>query len=70
MVAEALGLRLHSEAVRLVDTRILLDERAALLLDPPQSWGPVEAMQPLGVMIRCWSRDRAREEWMRRWACH
>jgi len=68
VVAEALGWVLHSPIVKVVDARILLDERAVLLADPPQSWGPVEGMQPLGVMIRCWSRDRAREEWMRRWA--
>jgi len=68
VVSEALGTPLHSPIVKVADLRILLDERAALLVEPPQSWGPVEDMRPLGVMIRCWSRDRAREEWMRRWA--
>ena len=45
------------------DARILLDERDYLMLPSPRSWGPVEAMEPLGVKCRCWGAGEARVEW-------
>lgn len=47
-------------AVREADNRILLDERAALMAEPPRPWA-VEHLQPLGVDIRGWEPDEA--EW-------
>ncbi len=46
--------------VKDADFRILLDERAALLPPSPQPWDPkIEAAQPLGVTIRCWTPAEA-----------
>ena len=41
------------------DTRILLDERAALMaMPPPSPWG-IEHLEPLGVDIQCWTPSEA-----------
>ncbi len=51
-----------SPEVRDADLRILLDESAMVLGPKPMPWGiPGE---PLGVRIRCWSPDQARDEWL------
>lgn len=42
------------DEVKDADLRILLDERAAFLTYPPQSWGAVEALRPLGVQVHGW----------------
>lgn len=47
------------------DTRILLDERAVLLSEPPQAW-VIEGMQPLDVEINAWEPIQARDEWFQR----
>lgn len=51
--------------VKEVDTRILLDERAALLSTPPGEWSLGDA-QPLGVTIHGWSPDVAKWEYLSR----
>lgn len=54
-------------AVKMVDTRILLDERAALLTASPGEWAIGET-QPLGVIIRGWSPEEAKIEYLTRLA--
>lgn len=61
-------------AVREADNRILLDERAALLTEPPVPWQQ-EGLEPLGVVIRCWGPEEASAHWQLRLAellpvCH
>lgn len=53
------------DEVKLADTRILLDERAALMAAPPQPWA-VEHLEPLGVEIRCWAPDEAENRYLDR----
>lgn len=50
------------------DYRILLNERAALMAAPPQSWGPVEDMAPLGVSVEGWSPAEAERRYLDRLA--
>jgi hypothetical protein len=45
---------LYTNAVKMCDTRILNDERKALLGEEAQDWGLGQHM-PLGVVIRAWS---------------
>lgn len=52
-------------AVKTVDTRILLDERAALLGDSPRSWA-LGDLEPLGVKIRGWEPAIAKWEYIAR----
>ena len=50
------------------NSRILLDERAALLGQPPQPWNAaLEAMKPLGVHISGWSPEVAEFEYVHRY---
>jgi len=49
------------------DTRILLDERAAVMADSPLPWG-MEHLAPLGVEIRCWSPQEAEHAYLARLA--
>lgn len=42
-------------AVKRVDTRILIDERAELLRPSPHGWSSLDGMEPLGVEIVGWS---------------
>lgn len=51
-------------AVKDADTRILLDERVALLGESPHSWNL--DTQPLGVEIKAWSPDIAKWEYLSR----
>lgn len=47
------------------DSRILHDERAALLKPSPQPWaGYIEAMTPLDVKIECWSPEQAADMYL------
>jgi len=46
------------------DTRLLLDERAALLGEPPAQWA-VEG-EPYGVEVEAWSPERAEAEYLAR----
>jgi hypothetical protein len=58
---------LYPAAVKNADNRILLDERAAVLGPPPQPWAPeLEALEPLGVTIRCWNPERSGREYLHR----
>lgn len=60
---------LHHFLVRDADLRILLDERRALLSEPPPRPWPLEqdiGLRPLGVAVRCWPAWRASEEWQKR----
>ena len=52
-------------AVKAVDTRILLDEKAALLGDSPRSWA-LGDLEPLGVKIRGWEPAIAKWEYIAR----
>ncbi len=51
-------------AVRETDTLLLLDERAALLGEPPAPWA-VEG-EPLGMEISAWNPERAEAEYLAR----
>ncbi len=50
--------------VKEADNRILRDERAALMTDPPQPWDLPENVEPLGVRIECWSPQEAKERFL------
>lgn len=67
VIADRFGLvsRTIPPEVKAIDTRILLDERAALLGTPPGEW-TMEGMQPLGVKIHAWDPERAKREYMLR----
>ncbi|GAA4439532.1 hypothetical protein [Phytohabitans houttuyneae] len=66
VIVDRFGLfRVCPDEVKLADTRILLDERAALMAPPPQPWA-VEHLQPLGVEIRCWTPDEAENRYLDR----
>ena len=52
-------------AVKTIDTRILLDERAALLSAPPHDWA-LGDLEPLGVKIRGWEPSIAKWEYIAR----
>lgn len=56
------GLTLPPE-VKAIDTRILLDERSALLATPPRDWA-VGEIEPLGVTIRAWEPSIAKWEYL------
>lgn len=56
------GLALPPE-VKAVDTRILLDERAALLNAPERPWASGD-LDPLGVTIRAWEPSVAKWEYI------
>ena len=67
LIAERAGLRdaglMHCHAIKEADLRILLDERAVLLTEPPPRPWPVESemgLTPLGVEIECLDPFRAR----------
>lgn len=51
------------DAVKAADTRILLDERAELLVPPPGAW-QIEGLEPLGVTIEGWEPARAKAEYL------
>ncbi|MDF2994278.1 MAG: hypothetical protein K0S37_4792 [Microbacterium sp.] len=51
-------------AVKDADTRILLDERAALHAAPPRDWN-IEG-EPLGVTIYAWSPEQAKVHYLNR----
>ena len=57
---------LHVVAVRDADLRILLDERAALLTEPPPRPWPIEedGAKPLGVKISGWKPKHASAKWL------
>ncbi|WP_247040285.1 hypothetical protein [Arthrobacter rhizosphaerae] len=52
--------------MKAADSRILLDERAALMGDPAGDW-QVDG-EPFGVRIEAWPPASAREEYLRRFA--
>lgn len=69
LIANAAGIAsswLHTVAVKDADLRILLDERAALLTEPPPRPWPIEeaGAKPLGVAIQGWSPERAMGKWL------
>jgi len=53
------------DAVKEADTRILLDERAALMSATRHRWG-VDDLEPLGVEIHGWPPEVAEREWLNR----
>lgn len=50
--------------VKELDGRILADEAAQLMAEPPAAW--TFAGEPLGVLIQCWSPQQAEMEFLRR----
>jgi hypothetical protein len=69
VIADRFGLvsRTIPPEVKAIDTRILLDERAALLGTPPGNWA-MEGMEPLGITIRGWQPEQAKREYLIRLA--
>lgn len=61
--------RSRARRVKQYDLRILLDERAALMVPSPAPW-VVDEMEPLGVDIQTWSPARASWEYLRRLSDH
>lgn len=51
--------------VKEADSRILLNEREALLGTPPRAWD-VDGLQPLLVQVEGWNPDRAEHEYAER----
>lgn len=65
VIAKKFGISPHlAKEVKEVDSRILLDERAALFTAPAGDWHV--AGDPLGVEISAWSPGRAEEEYLTR----
>lgn len=52
--------------IKEADTRILVDERHALLGPPPLPWKSTENVAALGVTIRCWTPAQAAAAWLDR----
>jgi hypothetical protein len=52
--------------VKAADTRILVDERAALLGPPPLPWESIENVEPLGVQIVGWNPAEAELRFLER----
>jgi hypothetical protein len=50
------------QALKDIDSRILIDEQRQLMPNPPDKWGHVG--EPLGVTIECWSPARAEREFL------
>lgn len=46
--------------IKEIDTRILRDERDALMRTPPLPWNSIEDVPPLGVRIESWPPAKAR----------
>lgn len=66
-IRQKFGLGQFPREVRDADNRILLDERAALMvMPPPLSWGDLEDMEPLGVEVYGWSPAVAEHMWITR----
>ena len=56
---------LYSPEVKEADSRILLDERAAVLGASPRPWSAyLESLTPLGVTVTGWSPQRAKREYL------
>lgn len=67
-IAEKFGLNPQMPAsVHEADSRILLDERAALLGEPPRQWA-VDGLAPLGCTVHGWSPAEAEQAYLRRFA--
>ncbi|MCC4906935.1 hypothetical protein [Microbacterium sp. cx-59] len=64
-IATRFGLQFPAipDVVKAADTRILLDERAELLVPPPGAW-TVDDLEPLGVTIEAWDPARAKAEYL------
>lgn len=71
LVTTAVAVRFHMPNGRIpvevkdADTRILLDERAALLTAPPRDWS-LGDLQPLGVTIHGWNPAVAEKQYLTR----
>ena len=53
------------DSVRDADARIVLDERAALMLPTPAPW-KMDHLEPLGVRVEGWEPEHAEQEYSRR----
>lgn len=69
VIAERFGLvgSVVPDVVKAIDTRILIDERTALLSTPPADWSLGEVL-PLGVKIHGWTPAEAKVEYLARLA--
>jgi hypothetical protein len=64
VIAERFGLSgTMPAAVKEADNRILLDERAVLLSEPPEVWQQ-DGLEPLGVRVRAFSPEIAEKEYL------
>lgn len=54
------------DEVRVADTRILRDERAVVMSEPPMPWSDAEQVKPLGVTVHCWLPRPAEIHWIER----
>lgn len=64
MIREWLGLRGEvPEIVKELDSRIIVDERCAVMVNSPHNWS-TDALEPLGVEVRCWDPQKAEQSWL------
>ncbi len=60
IIADRFGIsRIYPDEVKRADLRILHDEVNALMADPPQSWGSLDDIGPLGVVVTGWAPEYA-----------
>lgn len=66
-IADRFGLTLfdmHAPEIKLIDNRILLDERDELMTPTADEWAGLEGLDPLGADIRCWPPEIAKVKFM------
>lgn len=51
--------------IKEIDNRILLDERAKLMVPSGWEWEYTKGLEPLGVTISCWTPREAKREFLR-----
>lgn len=69
-IAVRYGLGDEPPAVKAADTRILVNERTALMASPPLPWVRTERLEPLPVEIQAWAPERAKAEFLKRYEQH
>jgi hypothetical protein len=69
-IAEKFGLKYPwSPALKQADSRILRDERAQAMTESGNNWG-TDDLVPLGVTLKFWERQQAKEEFLIRFYEH
>jgi hypothetical protein len=67
VIADRFGIpRICPDEVKRADLRILHDERDVLMVDPPQSWGSLDGLTPLGVDVMGWAPEYAERQYLDR----